>query len=172
MFTRGLRKWERSSPVKLKIESNFSFAKLAKEMPGILEKHSTDMGRGSAKSIKTALEKGSYQPLEDSTIDIRRRGKSPSAGFMKTNSKKPLIHTGSLRDSIRVDKEGIKMHEYGKFQNDGYIVKPSGFSNKFHTVGKTVPPRPFIDRGLAVETPESKQAEKDLSKNIRKALMK
>ena len=171
MFTRGLRKWERSSLVKLKIESNFSFAKLAKEMPGILEKHSTDMGRGSAKSIKATLEKGSYQPLEDSTIDIRKRGRSPSAGFMKTNSKKPLIHTGSLRDSIRVDKEGIKMHQYGKLQNDGFITDPkSMIPNK--KVDRNKQGRPFIDRGLAMETPESKKAEEDFSKNIRKALMK
>ena len=162
--------------MKLKVKSNFSFAKLAKEMPGILEKYASTSGKGSAKNIKTSLEKGSYQPLEDSTIDIRRRGKSPNAKFMKTNSTKPLIHTGSLRDSIRVDKEGIKMHEYGKFQNDGYIVKPSkrknGFSNKFHTVGKTVPPRPFITRGMAMESKESKQAAKDLNANIRKALKK
>ena len=171
MFTRGLRKWERSSLVKLKIESNFSFAKLAKEMPRILEKHSTDMGRGSAKSIKTALEKGSYQPLEASTIDIRKKGGSPSAGFMKTNSKKPLIHTGSLRNSIRVDKKGIKMHHYGKLQNDGFITDPKSMLPN-RKVDKNKKGRPFIDRGLAVETPESKQAEKDLSKNIRKALMK
>ncbi len=162
--------------MKLKIRSNFSFSKLAKEMPGILEKYSSASGKGSAKNIKTSLEKGSYQPLEESTKDIRRRGKSPNAGFMATSSTKPLIHTGSLRNSIRVDKEGIKMNKYGKFQNDGYIVKPSkrknGFSNKFHTVGKTVPPRPFINKGMAMESPESKQAAKDLSKNIRKALKK
>ena len=157
--------------MKLKIRSNFSFAKLASSMPGILEKRAAGAGMGAAKGIKIALEKGSYQQLEDSTIDIRRRGRSPSAGFMKTNSKKPLIHTGSLRDSIRYEKDGVKMNQYGKLQNDGFITDPkSMIPNK--KVDRNKQGRPFIDRGLAMETPESKKAEEDFSKNIRKALMK
>ena len=162
--------------MKLRIKSNFSFSKLAQALPGILEKHSAGAGRGVAAGIKQALEKGKYKELRDSTIDIRRRGLSPNAGFMKTSSKKPLIHTGRLRNSIKQSKDGINMNKYGQFQNDGYIVKPSkrknGFSNKFHTVGKTVPPRPFITKGMAIKTPESKKADEDLAKNIRRALRK
>ena len=171
MNIRRLRRWERSSLVKLKVRSNFSFTKLAKEMPGILEKYASTTGQGSAKNIKTSLEKGSYQSLEKSTIDIRRRGRSPSAGFMKTNSTKPLIHTGSLRNSIRVDKDGIKMKHYGKYQNDGFITHPgSMIPNK--KVDRNKEGRPFIDKGLAMESKESKQAAKDLNANIRKALRK
>ena len=154
--------------MKLKVKSNFSFAKLAKEMPGILEKYASKTGQGSAKNIKTSLEKGSYKPLEESTKDIRRRGKSPNAKFMKTNSIKPLIHTGSLRNSIRVDKDGIKMNQYGKYQNDGYITKSSSMIGGEYDV----PARPFITKGLAMKSPESKQAAKDLNANIRKALKK
>ena len=162
--------------MKLKIRSNFSFSKLARALPGILEKHSASSGVGAVKGIKNAIKSGKFDKLEDSTIDIRKRGRSPNAGFMKTNSKKPLIHTGELLNSIRHEKDGIKMNKYGKFQNDGYIVKPSkrenGFSLKFHTVGKIVPPRPFIDQGLAIKTPEGKQANKELVQNMRKALRK
>ena len=154
--------------MQLKIRSNFSFAKLARQLPGLIEKHSSVAGVGAAKGIKTALEAGKFERLRPSTIDIRRKGGSPNAGFMATTSTKPLIHTGSLRNSIRVDKEGIKMHEYGKFQNDGYITSSKSMIGDSYRV----PPRPFITQGLAIETPESKEADKELSKNIRKALMK
>ena len=158
--------------MKLQVKSNFSFSKLAKEMPNILKKYSEGAGKGAASGIKNALEKGSYDRLKDSTTDIRRRGQSPSARFMKTNSKKPLIHTGRLRDSIRQGKDGVKMLEYGVDQNDGFKVASSGFSRKFHTVGKKVPHRPFINEGLAAKTPESLQAEIDLFKNMRRAIRK
>ena len=158
--------------MKLQVKSNFSFSKLAKEMPNILKKYSEGAGKGAASGIKNALEKGSYDRLKDSTTDIRRRGQSPSARFMKTNSKKPLIHTGRLRDSIRQGKDGVKMLEYGVDQNDGFKVASSVFSRKFHTVVTTVAPRPFIDKGLEVESPESKKALEDLSKNIEKAIRK
>ena len=137
-------------------------------MPGILEKHSAGAGAGAAKSIKNAIKTGKFDKLEDSTIDIRRRGGSPSANFMRTRSKKPLVHTGRLKNSIRHDKDGIKMNTYGKFQNDGYKTDPKSM------IGGTyrVPARPFIDKGMAMETPEGKAAERDLADNMRKALMK
>ena len=156
--------------MKLRIKSNFSFSKLAKAMPGILEKHSTGAGAGAVKSIKNAIKTGKFEKLRDSTKDIRKRGRSPSAGFMKTNSKKPLIHTGRLLNSIRVEKDGIKMNSYGEFQNDGYITKRTSMIGGAYKV----PPRPFIDKGmaLATKTPEGKKANEELAKSMRRALRK
>ncbi len=164
--------------MKLQVKSNFSFAKLAKEMPGILEKYSANAGRGVAKGIKKSIETGTFTELSDITMDIRIRGISPNSGYTKTSSNKPLIHTGRLRNSIRYEKDGIKMNEYGKFQNDGYKTVVNGFTKSYfkstgkQLAGKIVDPRPFIDKGLAIETPEGKKANEDLSKNMRKALMK
>ena len=154
--------------MKLKIRSNFSFSKLARALPGILEKHSASSGVGAVKGIKNAIKTGKFDELEDSTIDIRKRGRSPNAGFMKTKSKKPLIHTGRLLNSIRHEKDGIKMNKYGKYQNEG--IKST--SDRSIIGGKKVPPRPFIDQGLAIKTPEGKQANKELVQNMRKALRK
>ena len=156
--------------MKLRIKSNFSFSKLAKAMPGILEKHSTGAGAGAVKSIKNAIKTGKFEKLRDSTKDIRKKGGSPSAGFMKTNSTKPLIHTSKLLNSIRVDKEGIKMNRYGEFQNDGYTTKRTSMIGGEYKV----PPRPFIDKGMAMaaKTPESEKANEELVKNIRRALKK
>ena len=156
--------------MKLRIKSNFSFSKLAKAMPGILEKHSTGAGVGAVKSIKNAIKAGKFEKLRDSTKDIRKRGRSPSADFMKTNSTKPLIHTSRLLNSIRVDKEGIKMNRYGEFQNDGYITKRTSMIGGAYKV----PPRPFIDKGmaLATKTPEGKKANEELAKSMRRALRK
>ena len=159
--------------MKVQVTSNFSFSKLAQALPGILEKHSAGVGVGAAKTIKDAIKKGKYEPLRKSTIDIRKRGRSPSAGFMKTNSKKPLIHTGALLRSIRHEKDGIKIHKYGKLQNDGFITHP-GSMIPGKKVDKNKQGRPFIDRGMAMaaDSPEGKQAAKDLNANIRKALRK
>ena len=154
--------------MKLKVSSNFSFEKLAREMPKILEKHAAGAGMGAAKGIKAALETGKFERLKPSTIDIRKKGGSPNAGFMATNSKKPLIHTGRLRNSIRYEKDGIKMNHYGKYQNDGYITDQKSMIGGEYKVEA----RPFITKGLAVETPESKKAAKELPENIRKALKK
>ena len=154
--------------MKLRIKSNFSFGKLARKMPGIMQELSKGAGKGAATGIKQALEKDKYKDLEDSTIDIRRRGLSPSAGFMKTGSKKPLVHTGRLRDSIKQSKDGVQMNRYGQYQNDGI----RSTSERSMIGGKTVPPRSFIDKGLLIETPEKKKALDDFYNNIKKAVRK
>ena len=154
--------------MKLRIKSNFSFSKLAQKMPELLKKYSATAGKGLAKGIKKALGTGKYEKLRDSTIDIRKKGLSPNAGFMKTNSTKPLIHTGSLRESIRYEKDGLKMNEYGKFQNDGYITKRTSMIGGNYKV----PPRPFINKGFLEETPEGENASRELLRDMKRAIRK
>ena len=137
-------------------------------MPGILDKYSAGAGRGVAAGIKQALEKGKYEQLRDSTTEIRREGLSPNADGMKTSSIKPLVHTGRLRNSIKQSKDGVQMNRYGQYQNDG--IKRT--SKRSMIGGKRVPPRPFIDKGLIIETPESKKANEELAKNFRRSLLK
>ena len=178
MFIRRLRRWGRSSLVKLQISTTFDFGKLLDKMPKILEKFVANKGKASAGGIKTALQTGSYEPLSDTTIDIRKRGVSPNAGYIATGSTKPLIHTGELLRSIIAKKDGVEMNKYGVYQNEGFTTKHNAFTGRyFKETGKQianqkVPARPFIDKGLLMETKESENALKNFARSLKKALKK
>ena len=178
MFTRELRRWERSSPVKLQVRTTFDFGKLANNIEKILEKYTANFGKASATGIKTALETGSYEALSDTTIDIRKRGVSPNSGFVATGSTKPLIHTGELLRSIKPKKDGVEMFKFGVYQNAGFTTKHNAFTGTYYKetgkqiANQRVPARPFIDKGLLIETKESERAFNILSKDVKKALKK
>ena len=164
--------------MKLQIRTTFSFAKLANNIENILEKYSANYGKASAVGIKTALQTGSYKPLSETTLDIRKRGISPNAGMVATGSAKPLIHTGELLRSIKAKKDGVQMFKYGIYQNEGFATKHNAFTGAyFKETGKQianqkVPARPFIDKGLLIKTKESERAFNILSKDVKKALKK
>tara|TARA_Y100000310_G_scaffold297976_1_gene331455 strand:- start:878 stop:1372 length:495 start_codon:yes stop_codon:yes gene_type:complete len=164
--------------VKLQIRTTFDFGKLANKIENILEKYTKNFSKASSSGIKTALETGSYEPLSDTTIDIRERGISPNSGKIATGSTKPLIHTGRLLSSIKPKKDGVEMNKYGVYQNAGFTTTHNAFTGAyFKETGKQianqkVPARPFIDRGILIKTKESERAFNIFSKDIKKALKK
>ena len=164
--------------LQLKVETTFSFEKLANRIEKIIKDMATNFGKGSAAGIKKALETGSYVPLSKTTIDIRKRGISPNAGGVATGSTKPLIHTGDLLRSIKAKKSGIEMFKYGVYQNAGFKTKHNAFTaNYFKETGiqianQKVPARPFIDKGIFMPSKENEEAFKKFSRDIKKALKK
>ena len=135
-------------------------------------------GKSTATGIKTSLETGSFEPLSKTTIDIRKSGASPNAGNIATGSTKPLIHTGSLRDSIKAKKEGVEMFRYGAYHNAGYTTKHNAFTGYYfkktgiQLANQRVPARPFIDKGILMKTKEREEVFKKFSTAIKKALKK
>ena len=58
--------------MKLQVKTTFSFAKMAREMPKILEKHMQRTGRSSATGAKEAIDRGVSPPLKKSTIGTNK----------------------------------------------------------------------------------------------------
>ena len=164
--------------MKLQIKTTFDFGKLAGKIEKIMENYSTNYGKASVVGIKQAIETGKYEPLSDTTIDIRKKGISPNSGFIATGSTKPLIHTSRLRDSIKYKKGGISGWDYGIYQNAGFKTKHNAFTGRyFKETGKQlanqrVPARPFIDKGIAIKTKESEEAFKKFTNALKRSLKK
>ena len=113
------------------IEINFSFGKLARELPKIIEKHMQRTARSSAQGSKEAIDAGKFKKLQKSTIDIRKK--------RGTGGSKPLYETGSLYRSIKATSEGLKMNRYGIYHHEGFVT-----GNKSMIPNTRVNPRPFI----------------------------
>ena len=164
--------------MKLQISTTFDFGKLASKIEKIIENYTTNYSKGSASGIKQSLETGNFEPLSKTTLDIREKGLSPNAGHLSTGSPKPLIHTGRLRDSIKVKKGGLEMLKYGVYQNAGFTTKHNAFTGRYfketgiQLANQKVPARPFIDRGILMQTKESEEAFKKFSRAIKRSLKK
>jgi len=133
--------------VKLQIRTTFSFGKLAREMPKILEKHSQRTARSSATGAKEAIDKGVSPPLKKTTIKRRKR-----AG---TGGTKPLFETGALHRSIKGTSEGLEMFNYGLYHHEGH--------SKGH-----FPARPFIFPSERTILKSFDAFKKDLRKALKK----
>ena len=133
--------------MKLQVKTTFSFGKMAREMPKILEKHMQRTGRSSAQGAKDNISKGLSPPLKKSTIDIRKqRG---------TGGTKPLFETGALHRSIRGTSEGLEMNTYGLYHHQGH--------SKGH-----FPARPFIHPSERTILKSFDAFRKDLRKALKK----
>jgi hypothetical protein len=130
--------------VKLTVKTTFSFEKLARKLPKVLEKHSQRITRSSAQGAKENIEKGVSPPLRQSTIDKRKaRG---------TGGSKPLFETGALFRSIKGTSKGLEMLEYGLW----------------HHQGSKRPPRPFITPSEKTILKSFDAFRKDLRKAFKK----
>ena len=118
-----------------------------------------------AEEMKKVISDGNVLiPLEDTTKDIRRRGRK---GMTFRSMTKPLLATGALHDSIKPTKDGIEMKEYG-------ILHAMGFKtdSKSMIPNKEVPRRRFHLAVMNEKTAKriSNEVGKNLSKNIKKAI--
>ena len=171
MFIGRLRRWERSSPVKLQIKTTFSFSKLAKFVASesFISQVSKLLGREIVESSKAFMKSGGVTPkLKESTIQIRNaRG---------TGGTTPLYETGALANSLKATKEGIKGLHYGELHYKGFkpkqipfkIVKGEKEWFMPNTKGIRVPARDFI----AMDKAKMEKPINNLMKQIGKALKK
>ena len=156
--------------MKLEIKVGVDFGKLADELPKLIENHVSRIAVSSAERAKNAIDSGKFTPLADSTREIREKGQSPASGRTATNSFKPLVHTGRLRNSIKGTKDGIEMLEYGKHHLKDGKTENSKFAEKFNMVGTHRAARNFLDQAIKLGEKDTTKLTKTLIKKMKKAL--
>ena len=95
-------------------------------------KPSSNVRDRMANRVKNTIKSGKFDPLSETTIFITQKGLSPNSGYSKTSSKKPLIHTGRLLESIKATKNGISMAEYGQYHLEPRATVENGFTKWFY----------------------------------------
>ena len=123
-------------------------------MPKIIDKTLEDAVEGSVEASRAKIDESKFEPLKDSTLELRRKGTKHRP---KTSSTKPLIHTGELYRSIRKQKNLLKMKGYGGLHQEGFVTNQNSM-----IPNKKVPARPFIEIGKA--------STENMIKSMRKAL--
>ena len=138
--------------MKVKVSVSYNAAKLASQMPKIVEKYMQRYGRSAEKGSKEAIDKGLKPPLAQFTIEHRKnKGQGGS---------KPLFATGNLYRSIKGTSEGLQMLAYGLKHHKGYKNPVKNW--------RDVPARPFIQ----VSEKEILSAFNKFRKDIRGAFKK
>ena len=147
----------------MKFKTTYSFDKLKKKVDSVIEdtlKSSGDAYKGAMQKI---LDDGSrLEPLSQIRLDNRKAG----VGWMgkpvsPTTDKRPLIQTGTLRNSMRSAKEGVYMEHYGIEHDSGKFM---GFA-----AGK-IDERPFIR--MSVKETKLNEATSEYYTKIKKAFKK
>ena len=146
-----------------KIITTYSFSKLKNKLNSLIEntlKSSGDTYKGSMKKILNDGRR--LEALTQIRLDNRKAG----VGWMgksvpPTSDKRPLIQTGTLRDSMRSAKEGVYMEHYGI----------EHYSGKFmgSTIGQ-IPERPFIR--MSVRETKVNKVVSQYYKNLKMAFKK
>ena len=137
--------------MRIKIESNFSFKKLAGKVDSIVDKYKEDVSGAYADGSRKRINDRISPPLADWTVKNRMEG----TGDL------PLKETGALYRSLKGTKKGLEMLSYGAEHQKGYSNKP----------WKPVPARRFYGSEYVSKEGEAK-AKKSLIKNIRKGMKK
>tara|TARA_R100000808_G_scaffold16416_1_gene37093 strand:- start:144 stop:578 length:435 start_codon:yes stop_codon:yes gene_type:complete len=142
---------------KVKVKSNFSFAKLLKELPKIIDSSLEDIGKDSANISKKNIDTVKHGiPLSITTQIARNEGfYVNNTRKPRTDSKIPLKYTETLYNSIKGNKKGLYMEHYGELHHKGITNKTA-----------TRPRREFI------ETTMSEKTEKKFYDNLKKGLKK
>ena len=141
----------------IKTKANFSFSKLLKGLPEIIENSIEDIGNDSAKATKSNIDTAKHgKPLEQMTEIARSYGIYVKGQRVSpTSSKIPLKYTERLYNSIKGSKKGMDIMDYG-------ILHHKGDS----TEGVNRPQRNFIEYNM------SEKSEKKFYDNLRKGLKK
>jgi hypothetical protein len=96
---------------KIFIETNFSFPKLVSRYKKLIENASKDLHKALARTSKKMLKQGAVVP----SLTNKARSKAEFAKY----GRKPLYKTKALYKSIKGDKEGLHLLEYGRMHNYG-----------------------------------------------------
>ena len=88
--------------MKLKIKTNFDFGKLVKTMPKIIDGYVANYAKGAEQGTKNNINKS-----------VKNDGRAITSYTAKREGRKPLIETGKLYSSIKAEKKGLSIIEYG-----------------------------------------------------------
>ena len=138
------------------IKMNFDFGKLARgKMSAHIDKFLGKNGKVFVRLTKDSLQSGKFRPLRESTLRSRRAGSKRFGNpTSKTQSTKPLNHTGALLKSIREkkisgDNVGMEMLQYGMLQHNGWRSK--GRYTGFIEGRKFLPHKTKWDKNMEVD---------------------
>ena len=142
----------------IKTTANFSFSKLLRKLPKIIEDSLEDICKDSANTSKKNIYKVKHGvPLRTSTKIARSEGfYVNNKRVTPTRSTTPLKYTETLYNSIKGDKKGLYMEHYGILHHEG--DSRDGVATR--------PKREFIEVTMSEET------EKELYENIKRAIKK
>ena len=138
--------------MKVKTTISYNAAKLASELPKIIEKYMQRYARSAERGSKENIDKGLKPKLQDTTIIMREE-----AGITGT---KPLYETGNFYRSIKGTSEGLQMLAYGYKHQKGFKNPVKGWD--------PIPPRPFI----GASKKETLTAFNKFKKDMRRAFKK
>ena len=149
--------------MEVKTKVTFSFAKLVRNLPRILEKTASRYARSSAKGARKNIDKGVMTAtphsegsgLRQSTLNIRH-----NRGITGT---KPLYETGNLYRSIKAQGDKLTMNSYGILHHRGFTTRANSVVSK-----KKVSARPFIKPDEQEILTVFDAFKKDIRKNFRK----
>lgn len=141
--------------MKLKITTNFDFGQLAKKLDKVIDVYTSSYGKESAEASKKAIDSGLTPPLQESTIDIRKKRKQPVSP--------PLKATGALYKSIKQKGDSLEMLFYGRLHNEGFRT---GLNSMISD--KKVSARKFITTTVKNKKTILTQFMQSLRKNLRK----
>lgn len=130
--------------MKINISINFDFGQLANKTPDIINDYVEEFAKDSEKISKEVIDSGKLAKLKPSTVKWRKQKGYPTSP--------PLKATGKLYNSIKAEKNVLKVIQYGKWHNDGKV--PTTVAREFITT-----------------TAENKQKlDKKFMENVNKAL--
>ena len=146
MFIRKLRRWERSSPVKLQVKTTFDFGKLARKMPDILKHYGNVGAKALAADARRMIQQGKLPNVTEGTMEIAKKNwtnKSShrGSGARKGTKSQALIHTGKLLSSIKAVGGDVWGIDYLEHHLQEYIIVRNKWTKHFtpYIVGKPVP---------------------------------
>lgn len=148
--------------MKLKTTVNFDFGKLADNLDNLLENYAHRVSVSSADRAKEAIDSGKFEPLAESTREIREKGTKYRP---KTSSMKPLVHTGAFRDSIKGTKDGVEMLAYGAKH-----IKAHKTPSDSMIPNATVPARNFLSVAMKLASKDASKLTTNLIKAMRKTM--
>jgi len=130
--------------MKIDISVNFDFGKLSGKLDNIIDDYTSQYAKDSEKGSKAVIDSGKLAKLKPSTVKWRKQKGYPTSP--------PLKATGKLYNSIKAEKNVLKVIQYGKWHNDGKV--PTTVAREFITT-----------------TAENKQKlDKKFMENVNKAL--
>ena len=131
--------------MKLEISVNFDFGKLAGKTKNIIDDYTAGYAQDSEQASKDNIDAGLSPDIKQSTKKHRQRKGSPT--------RPPLKASGKMYNSIKSDKNSLRLLEYGYFHHTGKVP--------------TTVARPFISTSAKNKQKLDKKFMQDIQKALR-----
>ena len=125
--------------MRLKIKTNFSFSKLSKKAPDLLNKYLSEYAKGSVGGTRQNIN----TRINIDGDELKSMSKDKGSG-------QPLINTKDMYNTLKATKNTLKINEYGWGHNEGeYTVKKGTELKNFIGASKEI--QTLIDKQFDLE---------------------